>query len=72
MEPKSATATAVTRSSKENARWIVGLLISVVGVFATLAVLSYFFSWKNDYSIIHNVVDDANPLGLDKSIENIC
>ena len=29
-----------TRSGKDNARWVIGLLIFSVGVFATLSVLS--------------------------------
>ena len=48
-------------------RWIVGLLIAVIGLFATLAVLSYYFNWKNDYSILHNPMADA-----DKSFDNMC
>ncbi len=60
------------RSSKENLRWIVGLLIAVVGIFATLAVASYYFSWKNDYSIIHAIATDVENPRADKSIDNIC
>ena len=66
------TATAEGRSSRENVRWIVGLIIAVIGVFATLSVMSYYFSWKNDYSIIHDItVDIANP-DAKKSVDNIC
>ena len=60
------------RTSRENVRWIVGLLIAVVGVFATLAVLSYYFSWKNDFSIINNAVADPENPRTDKSVDNIC
>ena len=67
----SKTASA-GRTSKENARWIIGLIIAVVGLFATLAVLSYYFSWKNDYSIIHNAVADVADTHADKSIDNLC
>ncbi len=66
------TATAEGRSSRENVRWIVGLIIAVIGVFATLSVMSYYFSWKNDYSIIHDITADiANP-DAEKSVDNIC
>ena len=66
------TTTAATRSSRENARWIVGLLIAVIGVFTTLAVLSYIFNWKHDYSIIHDAVANANNPRADKSVDNMC
>ena len=60
------------RSSRENMRWIAGLLITVIGVFATLAVLSYYFNWKNDYSILHNTLADVDNPRADKSIDNMC
>ena len=66
------TTTATTRSSRENARWIVGLLIAVIGVFTTLAVLSYIFNWKHDYSIIHDAAANANNPRADKSVDNMC
>ena len=53
-------------------RWIAGLLIAVIGVFATLAVLSYYFNWKNDYSILHNTIVDVDNPRADKSIDNMC
>ncbi len=68
--PTSSVETG--RSSRENVRWIMGLLIAVVGVFATLAVLSYYFSWKNDFSIINNGAADVENPRADKSIDNIC
>ena len=68
---KGATMTS-GRSSRENMRWIAGLLIAVIGVFATLAVLSYYFNWKNDYSILHNTMIDVDNPRADKSIDNMC
>ena len=68
----SATAKGNGRTSRENVRWIAGVIIAVVGVFATIAVLSYYFSWKNDYSIIHDVAADVESPRADKSIDNMC
>ena len=69
---KGATTPNGGRSSRENMRWIAGLLIAVIGVFATLAVLSYYFNWKNDYSILHNTIVDVDNPRADKSIDNMC
>ena len=66
----AGSTAAAKQSSKDNARWIVGLLITFIGVFASLAVLSYFFNWKHDYSFIHDVVAKAS--NGDKSVSNIC
>ena len=72
MDTKSAAAPTVGRSSKENLRWIVGLLVILIGVFATLSVLSYYFDWKNDYSVLHNVATDVDNPRADKSVDNMC
>ncbi|MBO5814134.1 MAG: DNA translocase FtsK [Alistipes sp.] len=72
MGAKGATTPSGGRSSRENMRWIAGLLITVIGVFATLAVLSYYFNWKNDYSILHNTLADVDNPRADKSIDNMC
>ena len=56
--------TASRRSGKDNARWIVGLLIAAVGFFATLSILSYYFTWKSDFSIMQG--------GEQGDIRNIC
>jgi len=58
------------RSSKDNARWVVGLLIFSIGVFATLSVLSYYFDWKHDFSVLYP--GDADNPRADKDISNIC
>ncbi len=43
--------------------WIIGLLISVVGLFVLVASLSYLFNWKNDCSAA------SNP---DVTVQNLC
>ncbi len=71
-ETRTKGTAGAGRSSKENIRWIAGLIIAVIGIFATLAVLSYYFNWKNDYSIINCVAADAENPRADKSIDNVC
>ena len=65
--PETQTA-APQRSGKDNVRWFIGLFILIAGIFATLSVLSYFFHWKNDYSVLHpGDVEEAA-----RDIDNIC
>ncbi len=42
--------------SATNIRWIVGLLVILVGLYATLSVVQYFFHWKSDLDLLmgHN------------------
>ena len=63
----AAGGTAAKRSGKDNARWVIGWTIMIIGIFATLSVLSYFVHWKHDYSVIHpGILDDADK------VENLC
>lgn len=69
-EKKTTDKTPETRSGRDNARWIFGLVVLLVGVFATLAVISYYFQWKNDYSILYKIEQD-DPR-MEKEIGNMC
>ncbi len=69
-EKKTTDKAPENRSGRDNARWIFGLVVLFVGVFATLAVISYYFNWKNDYSVLYNVEQD-DPRA-EKEIGNIC
>ena len=40
----------IERSNSDSARWIAGLLLLFVGVFAASSVLFSFFSWAADQS----------------------
>lgn len=42
----------VQRSNTDSIRWIVGLLLLCVGVFAAVALFSSFFCWEADQSIL--------------------
>jgi S-DNA-T family DNA segregation ATPase FtsK/SpoIIIE len=51
-------------------RWAIGLVFMVVGCYALVAVIFYYFCWRNDYSeLIHANVE--NPLA-DHVIDNPC
>ncbi len=58
------------RSSSDNARWIVGVLILLAGVFALLATVAYPFCCEHDYIAIHAPETD-NPR-FDASVSNPC
>lgn len=58
------------RSSSDNARWIVGVLILLAGVFALIATVAYPFCYEHDYIAIHAPETD-NPR-FDDSVSNPC
>ena len=60
----------VQRSNRDSARWIAGLLLLCVGLFAAAAVFFSFFSWAEDQSVLQKTVEDRELLGAE--IENPC
>ena len=67
-DKETKTSTDVPRSGSEKARWFFGIIVFAAGVFAALSIISYWFDWKNDYSVLHpGHLDDGN-----KIIENVC
>ena len=60
----------VQRSNRDSARWIAGLLVLCVGLFAAAAVFFSFFSWAEDQSVLQKSVEDRELLGAE--IENPC
>lgn len=58
------------RSSSDNARWIVGVLVLLAGVFALIATVAYPFCYEHDYIAIHAPETD-NPR-FDDSVSNPC
>lgn len=58
------------RSSSDNARWIVGVLILLAGVFALIATVAYPFCYEHDYIALHTPETD-NPR-FDDSVSNPC
>ena len=60
----------VQRSNRDSARWIAGLLLLCVGIFAAAAVFFSFFSWAEDQSVLQKTAEDRELLGAE--IENPC
>ena len=60
----------VQRSNRDSARWIAGLLVLCLGLFAAAAVFFSFFSWAADQSVLQKTAEDRELLGAE--IENPC
>ncbi len=56
-------------SSNDNALWIIGFVLLVFGVFASVSTLSHFFNWASDLSALNN---DESLTGMTVPFENIC
>ncbi|MFR9523139.1 MAG: DNA translocase FtsK 4TM domain-containing protein [Rikenellaceae bacterium] len=51
-------------------RWVIGVVVILLGVFATLSSVSHLFSWKDDCSLLAGVVDLRPDINV--SYGNIC
>ena len=60
----------IERSNSDSARWIAGLLLLFVGVFAASSVLFSFFSWAADQSGLQLSPEERLTLGVEP--ENFC
>ncbi len=58
------------RSNGDSARWIAGLLLFFIGLYATASVLFYFISWSSDQSVLQGV--GADDPRFDGAVENLC
>ena len=64
MTSGKSTATAgaqprTPRSNRDSARWIGGLLLLCFGLIVGLALLSSFFCWENDQSVLRQTSEEA-------------
>ena len=55
----------IERSNSDSARWIAGLLLLFVGVFAASSVLFSFFSWAADQSGLQLSPEERLTLGVE-------
>ena len=60
----------VQRSNSDSARWIAGLLLLFVGLFAAAAVFFSYFSWAADQSGLQLDPEQRTTLGVEP--ENLC
>ncbi len=51
-------------------RFTVGVVVLLIGVYALLASVSYFFNWKEDCSLLSGIVD--LPPGVSPDYGNLC
>ena len=52
-QKKSLTNSDGTRTTWETVRWICGLLLLLFSVYAFASIVSHFFSWSNDWKLLH-------------------
>ncbi len=60
----------VQRSENESARWIAGLVIIFIALFAAASVLSSYFAWEGDQSGLQLSSEERDTLGV--TPENMC
>ncbi|MBQ7297842.1 MAG: DNA translocase FtsK [Alistipes sp.] len=60
----------VQRSNRDSARWIAGLLIAFIGLFAAAAVVSHFVCWQADQSGLQMTSVERETLGV--TPQNLC
>ena len=60
----------VQRSNSDSARWVAGLLLLFIGVFAASAVLFSFFTWAADQSGLLLSPEERATLGVEPG--NLC
>lgn len=75
MAPKNTSASSngrqkVQRSNSDSARWVAGLLLLFIGLYAASSVLFSFFSWSADQSGLLLSPEERTTLGVEP--ENLC
>ena len=60
----------VQRSNSDSARWVAGLLLLFIGLFAASAVLFSFFTWSADQSGLLLSPEERATLGVEPG--NLC
>ena len=61
---------APARSSGDTARWIAGVVMSLVGMFMLVAVVAGLFCGKHDYGVLHGAA--AALGGAADEVSNVC
>lgn len=66
---KAASATTTTPAPNDNMSWMTGFVLSAIGLFSIVSVISHFFHWSSDLSALRN---DPALSGEEIPFENIC
>ncbi|MFI3280429.1 MAG: DNA translocase FtsK [Rikenellaceae bacterium] len=61
----------VASSSDGRLRWVIGIIVILIGLYAIMASLSYLFNWKADCSLLSGGTVDLRP-DIVASYGNIC
>ncbi len=60
-------------SKMDSLLYVIGIIMILMGAYATLSILSYFFNWEADYSLINPVDGEKNnPLFDPSAFNNRC
>ncbi len=59
---KRAQESPEQRSGADSARWIFGLVMTLMGLFGALSIIFYLFDWKSDYDIVTKGVASESML----------
>ncbi len=68
---KDTTMSNAERSNRDSARWVIGLIIGAIGLFALVSIISYLFSWKDDYDLVTYGLSARPDLEF-RQIANVC
>ena len=66
---KAASATTTTPAPNDNMSWMTGFVLSAIGLFSIVSVISHFVHWSSDLSALRN---DPALSGEEIPFENIC
>ncbi len=66
---KAASATTATPAPNDNMSWMTGFVLSAIGLFSIVSVVSHFLHWSSDLSALRN---DPALSGEEIPFENIC
>ncbi len=66
---KAASATTTTPAPNDNMSWMTGFVLSAIGLFSIVSVISHFLHWSSDLSALRN---DPALSGEEIPFENIC
>ncbi|MBQ8438344.1 MAG: DNA translocase FtsK 4TM domain-containing protein, partial [Alistipes sp.] len=66
---KAASATTTTPAPNDNMSWMTGFVLSAIGLFSIVSVVSHFLHWSSDLSALRN---DPALSGEEIPFENIC
>ncbi|MFR9620509.1 MAG: DNA translocase FtsK 4TM domain-containing protein [Rikenellaceae bacterium] len=68
---RGAQQSNVEQSNRDSIRWVVGLIMGMIGLFVLVSILCYFFVWKSDFDLVTYSVSERPELEF-RNVANIC